>query len=69
MNVSGCFTSPPLYFRKKSLRQAMITKQGVENVMTNYVQVNSRSDWEESTSGTPEKLSGHFCVQNARLGL
>jgi hypothetical protein len=69
MDVSGFFTSPPLYFRKKSLRQALITKQGVENFMTNYIQVNSRSDWEESTSGTPVKLSGNSFVQNAPLGL
>jgi len=62
MDVSGCFTFPPLYFRKKSLRQALITKQGVENIVTNYVQVNSRSDWEESNSGTLKKLSGHSCV-------
>jgi len=69
MDVSGCFTSPPLYFRSKSLRQALITERVVDTVMSNYVQVNSRSDWEDTISGPPEKLSDHSCVQNAPLGL
>jgi hypothetical protein len=69
MDASDCFTPPPLYFRRKSPRNALISRQGVENVMTNYVQVNGRSDWEEQISGPPDKLSDHFCVQNAPLGL